>query len=280
MSPLVLTVIIAAAGCAFAWIASLVTGDTSWVDRMWSIIPIIYVWVFAAAAHLGNARLDVLAALVTVWGVRLTYNFARKGGYIGVEDYRWAVIRSSMRPWQFQLFNLFFIVIYQNALLVLITLPAWTAYQHRSTSFGALDYVLTLLFILFTIGETVADQQQWDFHQWKNAEVEAGRTPNPRFLQSGLFRFARHPNYFFELAQWWVVFFFGAVAARSILEWNVIGPFLLTLLFVGSTRFTEKISLSHYPEYELYQRSTSAVIPWFAHSVAVVQELESEGHRT
>ena len=276
MSPLLLAVFVAAAACAFAWIASLATGDTSWVDRMWSIVPVIYVWVFAAKANLDNARLDVVAALITVWGARLTFNFARKGGYSGVEDYRWAVLRSSMRPWQFQLFNLFFIVLYQNALLVLITLPAWTAYQHRSTAFGPIDLLLTLLFLLFTIGETVADQQQWNFHQGKIAEVHAGRTPNPRFLQSGLFRFSRHPNYFFELAQWWVVFLFGAVAGRSVLEWTVIGPFLLTLLFVGSTRFTEKISLSRYPEYELFQRSTSAVVPWFAHSVAIVQVSETK----
>jgi steroid 5-alpha reductase family enzyme len=270
MSPLVLTVLIAAAACAFAWIASLVTGDTSWVDRLWSIVPVIYVWVFAARAQLTDARLDVMAALVTVWGVRLTYNFARRGGYRGVEDYRWAVLRSSMRPWQFQLFNLFFIVLYQNALLVLITLPAWTAYQHRTTPFGPLDALLALLFFLSTLGETVADQQQWDFHQWKSAEVLAGRTPNPRFLQSGLFRFSRHPNYFFELAQWWVVFFFGAWAARSVLQWTVAGPFLLTLLFVGSTRFTEKISISRYPEYQLFQRSTSAIVPWFARRIAIV----------
>jgi steroid 5-alpha reductase family enzyme len=276
VSPLLLSVLIAAAACTFAWTASLVTGDTSWVDRMWSIVPVIYLWVFAARAHLANARLDVMAALVTAWGVRLTYNFARKGGYRGVEDYRWAVLRSSMHPWQFQLFNLFFIVLYQNALLVLITLPAWTAYQHRSTAFGPIDALLTVLFLLFTIGETVADQQQWNFHQWKSGEVTAGRTPNPRFLRSGLFRYSRHPNYFFELAQWWVVFLFGAVAARSVLEWTVLGPLLLTLLFVGSTRFTEKISLSRYPEYELFQRSTSAVVPWFAHSVAVVQVSESE----
>jgi len=271
MSPLLLTVLVAALACAFAWIASLLTGDTSWVDRMWSIVPVIYVWIFAAKAHLGNARLDVVATLVTAWGVRLTYNFARKGGYSGVEDYRWAVLRSSMNWWQFQLFNLFFIVLYQNALLVLIALPAWTAFQHRSTSFNGLDVLLIVLFVLFGVGESVADQQQWEFQEWKVAEVEAGRTPNPRFLQSGLFRFSRHPNYFFEIAQWWVVFFFGAIAAQSVLEWTVIGPLLLTLLFVGSTRFTEKISLSHYPEYELFQRSTSAVIPWFAHSVAIVQ---------
>jgi len=279
MSPLVLVVIIAAVASAFAWIASLATGDTSWVDRMWSIVPVIYVWVFASSARLTNARLDVVAALVTVWGVRLTYNFARKGGYRGVEDYRWSVLRASMRRWQFQLFNLFFIVLYQNALLVLITLPAWTAYQHRSISFGPLDLLLTVLFFLFTLGETVADQQQWNFQQWKKAEESDGRTPNPRFLQTGLFRFSRHPNYFFELAQWWVVFLFGVVAARSALQWTAIGPCLLTLLFVGSTRFTEKISVSHYPEYELFRRSTSAVVPWFAHSVAIVQELEIEEHR-
>jgi len=275
MSPLLLTGLIAAVACAFAWIASLVTGDTSWVDRMWSIVPVIYVWIFAAKSHLDSPRLDVMTALVTVWGVRLTYNFARKGGYRGVEDYRWAVLRASMGPWKFQLFNLFFIVLYQNALLVLISLPAWTAYQHRATAFSAIDLLLTLLFVLFTVAETVADQQQWDFQQWKNAEVRAGRIPNPRFLQSGLFRFSRHPNYFFEIAQWWVVFLFGAVAARSILDWTVIGPFLLTLLFVGSTRFTEKISLSRYPEYEFFQRSTSAVVPWFAHSIAIVQVPET-----
>ncbi len=275
MSPLTLTVVIAAAPCVFAWTASLVTGDTSWVDRMWSIVPIIYLWVFAGAAHLTNARLDVMAALISVWGVRLTYNFARKGGYRGVEDYRWVVLRGSMSRWQFQLFNLFFIVLYQNALLVLITLPAWTAYQHRATKFGAFDYLLTLLFLLFTIGEAIADQQQWDFHVWKRAEAEAGRAPNPRFLQGGLFRFSRHPNYFFEIAQWWVVFFFGVVAARSTLQWTVIGPILLTLLFVGSTRFTEKISRSHYPEYELFQRSTSAVVPWFTRSVVIVQVEET-----
>jgi steroid 5-alpha reductase family enzyme len=216
-----------------------------------------------------------MAVLVTLWGVRLTYNFARKGGYRGVEDYRWEVLRSSMRPWQFQFFNLFFIVLYQNALLVLITLPAWTAYQHRSTPFGPFDVLLATLFLVFIIGETVADQQQWNFQQWKSAEVRAGRTPNPRFLQSGLFRFSRHPNYFFELAQWWVAYLFAVTAARSIFEWTALGPILLTLLFVGSTRFTEKISLAHYPEYELFQRSTSAVIPWFAHSVAIVQVPES-----
>jgi steroid 5-alpha reductase family enzyme len=262
MSPLALVVIIGGVACAGAWIASLVTGDTSWVDRLWSIVPMIYLWVFAGSAHLHSARLDVMAIVVSVWGIRLTYNFARKGGYSGVEDYRWAVLRASMTRWQFQLFNLFFIVLYQNALLVLIALPAWTAYQHRGTSFDVLDVLLTLAFLSCTIAETVADQEQWDFQARKRAQIAAGQDPKPRFVQTGLFRYSRHPNYFFEIAQWWLIFLFGAVAARSVVEWTVLGPFLLTLLFIGSTRFTEKISLSHYPEYAIYQQTTSPVVPW------------------
>lgn len=272
MTPLIVVVITSAVGCAFAWIASLLTADTSWVDRMWSIVPVIYVWEFAGAAHLHSARLNVMAFVVTIWGARLTYNFARKGGYSGVEDYRWAVLRDTMSKGLFQLFNLFFIVLYQNALLVLITLPTWTAYQHKSKPFTIADVLLCVLFLACTGAETVADQQQWNFQTAKRSTIEAGGVPDQKFVQTGLFRFSRHPNYFFEIAQWWLLFFFGVVAARSIVEWTILGPVLLTLLFIGSTRFTEKISLSHYPEYARYQRSTSAVIPWFPfRGVLVVQ---------
>jgi len=262
MTPLVLVILLASGLGVFAWIASLLTGDTSWVDRLWSIVPVAYVWVFAAFASWTNTRLDIMATLVTVWGVRLTFNFARRGGYSGMEDYRWYMLQSRMSRWQFQFFNLFFIVIYQNMLLVLITLPALTAYQHRTTVFNVGDGLLAALFLALTVGETIADQQQWDFQSWKRHEVESGRDPYPRFVQTGLFRFSRHPNYFFEIAQWWVIFLLGVVAADSALQWTVIGAVLLTLLFVGSTSFTESITLLRYPEYAQYQRTTSAVIPF------------------
>ena len=272
MTPILLVTLISSAVCVIAWFASLITGDTSWVDRIWSVVPAVYVWVFAGFAHLENTRLDAMAVIVTIWGARLTFNFARKGGYSGVEDYRWAILRSSMTRWQFQIFNLLFIVLYQNFLLVLISLPAYTAFENRHTAFGFFDLVLVVLFLACTVGETIADQQQWDFHQKKNAVVSAGGTPPEQFLQTGLFRYARHPNYFFELAQWWLLFFMGALAARSLAEWTVIGVVLLTALFVGSTNFTEKISLSKYPDYANYQKSTSAIIPWFPRSERRVAE--------
>jgi steroid 5-alpha reductase family enzyme len=248
--------------CLFVWIASLITHDHSWVDRLWSIVPVAYVWIFAGFAGLANARLDVMAALVTVWGARLTFNFARKGGYRGVEDYRWAILKARMPRWQFEIFNFFFIVLWQNLILLLIALPALTAYQHQSTPFGGWDVLVAVVFLAFTLGETVADQQQWNFHAWKKAETDAGRRPHPRFLQTGLWRFSRHPNFFFEQAQWWTLFFFGVVAAGSILQWTVIGAVLLTTLFIGSTVFTESITKSKYPEYAAYQWTTSAIIPF------------------
>jgi steroid 5-alpha reductase family enzyme len=209
--------------------------------------------------------------LVALWGGRLTFNFARKGGYArGGEDYRWGVLRARMPRWQFELFNLFFISIYQNIILLLICLPAYTALHNRSP-FGKLDALATVVFVALLAGETVADQQQWNFQRWKRTEQAAGRDPWPRFLQSGLFRYSRHPNFFFEQAQWWMVFVFGAIAAGSLWQWTVLGAVLLTALFVGSTVFTESISQSRYPEYADYRATTSPVIPWFPKRLPVTR---------
>jgi len=264
MDPLVLVLIAAGIASAFCWIASLITKDTSWVDRLWSIVPVVYVWIFAIAGITAGddaVRLIVMAVLVSAWGARLTFNFARKGGYTGMEDYRWAILRGRMKPWQFQVFNLFFIVLYQNALLVLITLPAYIAFLHP-VPFGGWDAAFSALFAAFLFGEFIADQQQWDFHRAKKA---AGGTLEPGFLTTGMFAYSRHPNFFFEQAQWWAFYALGAVAlvadGGSWLNWTIAGPALLTVLFIGSTVFTESISAAKYPAYREYQRTTSMLVP-------------------
>jgi steroid 5-alpha reductase family enzyme len=248
--------------CALTWVLSLLTREYSWVDRIWSISPWVYIWI-VAAHDLHSARLVAMAVVTTLWGVRLTFNFARKGGYSGVEDYRWAVLRARMSRWQFQLFNLFFIVLYQNVLLLAIALPAYDAYVHRATAFNAIDVVLIAAFLALLIGETIADQQQWTFHQAKDRARREGRDPSPGFLQTGLFAVSRHPNYFCEIAQWWVIFLFAVNAACSAWRWDGLGAIFLTLLFIGSTRFTEEISSSKYPDYRHYQARVSAIVPWF-----------------
>jgi len=269
MDPLTLVLIVFGVACAFCWVTSLITKDTSWVDRLWSIVPVVYVWIFAVAGITAGedaTRLVLMAVLVTAWGARLTFNFARKGGYSGMEDYRWAILRARMKPWQFQVFNLLFIVLYQNALLVLITLPALVAWQNPAPLNGW-DVAFAVLFAAFLVGEFTADQQQWNFHQ---AKKRAGGHLEPGFLTTGLFRVSRHPNFFFEQAQWWVFYALGATAAVAsglglwggAINWTILGAALLTVLFIGSTIFTESISASKYPAYAEYRRTTSMLVPW------------------
>jgi steroid 5-alpha reductase family enzyme len=125
---------------------------------------------------------------------------------------------------------------------------------------GPLDGALAVLFVSALVGEILADQQQWEFYRRKR-EGEPGATADG-FLHEGLFHYSRHPNYFFEMSMWWLMFGFGAVAAASLLQWSITGAVLLTVLFVGSTIMTERISASKYPRYADYQALTSPIVPW------------------
>ena len=262
MAPLWTCVILTLGFALLAWVLTLLTQDASWVDRQWSIVPWIYAWVIACFAGGTNLRLDLMAVVATIWGLRLTFNFARKGGYSGMEDYRWESVRSKMRPWQWQLFNFFFIDLFQHGLLLLIALPAWTAYQHRNQPMRASDWILLTLFLSCTVGETIADQQQWNFHKRKASAATQGTVLEPPFCTSGLFSISRHPNFFFEQTQWWLFFGIGAATAGSILQWTIAGPLLLSLLFIGSTNLTEKLSLAKYPNYADYRRDVPRTIPF------------------
>nr|WP_219907939.1 DUF1295 domain-containing protein [Enhygromyxa salina] len=258
LSNAMLACAVVAASC---WLLSVVTREYSWVDRVWSITPVGYVAYFAWASG-WTPRLVLLAALVLCWGARLTFNYARKGGYApGGEDYRWAALRQGMSPKAFQVFNIAFIAGFQNALLLALSVPAWAAAKHP-TPLGWVDGLLTLVFLGVLGLETLADQQQWQFQTNKRAALERGESPAP-FLTTGLFRFSRHPNFFAEQALWWVVAAFALAAGSR--EWAAIftGPVVLVALFYGSTGFTEALTLRKYPSYADYQRTTSKLIPWW-----------------
>ena len=255
MNALELNLWILAGISAATWLASVLTKEYSWVDRIWSIAPIAYLWVFAAGENFESTRLNVMAVCVTLWGARLTFNFARKGGYAkGGEDYRWPILRQRMSPAVYQLFNIVFIVVFQNALIFGMTVPAYFA--NPDLPFGASDLGWAALFLGLLAFETIADQQQWNFHQDKKAGKASG------FLKTGLFSVSRHPNFFAEQGQWWVLYFWAATATGVLWHWSIAGAFVLTALFAGSLRFTEEISAGKYPEYRDYQKRVSALIPW------------------
>jgi len=244
--------------CALTWLTSIITKEYSWVDRIWSIIPAVYLWVFSYGASFNDPRVNLMAVLVTLWAIRLTFNFARKGGYApGGEDYRWAILRKKMSPVVYQIFNIFFIVIFQNALLLAITLPANQALENPG-ALGWADFVFAGAFFALLVVEFIADQQQWNFHQLK----KQGKTEKG-FLDKGLFAYSRHPNFFAEQGQWWVLALWGFTVANFSQPEYLLGVVFLTALFLGSARFTEQISLGKYPEYKEYQSKVSMMVPWF-----------------
>lgn len=262
--PFLTALAIAATFAAICWLLSIVTREYSWVDRLWSIAPVIYAVHFAGHAGFADARLDLIAILIAVWGVRLTYNYARKGGYErGGEDYRWEEIQEQISPTWFQALNLTFIAPFQNLLLLFIVAPAYVAYQNLGTPLNTIDYSAAAVFLLLLSGETIADEQQWRFQSARRERKARGETPEAEFITTGLFRYSRHPNFFCEQAMWWTVYAFSIAAGAPWLNWSIVGAATLVGLFQGSTWLTERISARKYPAYRDYQLTTSRLIPWF-----------------
>ena len=266
--------IIAACSAAFCFIVGELTGNNSQMDKLWSLLPIAYTWVIAAKGGM-STRLVVMAVLATLWGIRLTVNFARKGAYKlkfweGVEDYRWAVVRSGpafRNRWAWMAFDLGFISIYQNALVLMTTFPALVA-MTSDVAFGWVDCIAAILMLGFIIWETIADEQQWAFQKKKWAMIAEGRkledlpAPyNKGFNTTGLWSRSRHPNYFAEQGTWVAFYIFSIGAGTGIINWSVIGALLLMVLFQGSSSLAEGISSSKYPEYDTYCRSVPRFFP-------------------
>jgi len=258
---------------AYCFIIGEVTDNKSQVDKLWSIIPIVYVAIIASYGDF-SPRLIIMTVLVALWGIRLTYNFSRTGAFSikfweGEEDYRWQILREKpefQARWKWTLFNLFFISGYQNILILLFTLPALVVLQSNNTPLGVLDYLATGLMLFFIIYETVADEQHYKFQSKKHTLIKSNTKLTgdykKGFLDKGLWAFSRHPNYWAEQSIWIAFYLFSVAATGQWINWSIAGCLLLLVLFQGSSDFSEEISASKYPEYKNYQKKVSRFIPW------------------
>ena len=245
------------------WLLSVITREYSWVDRIWPICPVVFCLLVASADNFSSARVNLMTALVFLWGARLTFNYARKGGFKkGGEDYRWIVIQQQLGPVGFQVLNVAFIAPGQLLLVWLFASPIHQAWLWRQQPLNWLDAVAAALFLLLYFFEALADEQMWRFQENKRQRIAAGQAIDQPFITTGLFRYSRHPNYFCEIGMWWVFYLFAVAGSGQWLHWTGLGCISLTLLFIASTRLTESISADRYPGYVDYQRSTPALIPW------------------
>jgi steroid 5-alpha reductase family enzyme len=273
-------------------VISEINKNYSQVDRIWSILPVIYNCHYALWAHLQGypaQKLDHIVAVSVIWGLRLTFNYWRKGGYsVGSEDYRWEVLRKYLSPPVMFLFNVLFISLAQNILLFLITTPTYVLLltsRLKEEGMSYFDIFFSRFMLLVVVLEFFADQQQWNFHQAKKEYSETAK-PVPGysreeldrgFLTSGLWGWSRHPNFAAEQAFWVSLYQWCCCETDSYMNWTFLGAMSYMILFQASTWFTESISAKKYPDYRYYQKQVGKFLPkWSSLKLDNAEEVVSE----
>jgi steroid 5-alpha reductase family enzyme len=252
MALLQLSFYAALAFAALVFVVGEVTGNYSQVDKLWSILPVLYTFFYAYYSGY-NGRLLLQSACTLVWGARLTYNFASKGGYHwpriwdGEEDYRWPVLRAKIPAFQnktvWRVFHLLFIALYQNILLWVITVPAVAAWS--DVALNRYDFIAAAAMLSFIYIETLADRQQNSFQARKRACLARGDRSSPEvktgFVTEGLWAYSRHPNYCCEQGIWFAYYCFSLSSSKRWINITILGPLLLVSLFAASARFSEQV---------------------------------------
>lgn len=212
----------------------------------------IVAWVAWTVADDPGTRQTLAAALVTVWGLRLSIHLSIRNLGKG-EDYRYQAMR---RRWgkRFPLVSLGTVFVLQALLMWIVSLPI------QVTMVNAPDtaWLAWLGVAIWAVGfffETVGDLQL--------ARFKADPDNKGKVMDRGLWRYTRHPNYFGDFAVWWGLFLV-AVTGVSML-WTIVGPILMSflLLRVSGVAMLEKTIGKRRPGYDEYAERTNAFFPWF-----------------
>ncbi len=224
--------------------------DNSYVDIAWGFgfaLVSIYLLIIE---KLSMAEI-IPSLLIIIWGFRLTIHIAERK--IGKpEDFRYAKWRDE---WQFFYIRSFFqIFLFQALLMYIIIFPLIKIYSQDNLKMGPVYYLGIIVWIIGFLFEVIGD---WQLRKFKQKKINKGH-----IIQSGLWKYTRHPNYFGESTVWWGIFLIATGAGTSFLV--IISPLLITylLLFVSGVPLLEK----HYEdnsEYQEYAKKTNKFLPWF-----------------
>ncbi len=225
------------------------------VDIAWSYAFAALALFYALLAPGWTRRKALITTMAVLWSLRLgTHLYRRVMGHHPVEDGRYGQLRKdwagNFAPKMFGFFQL------QAGSVVLLGVAFFVACLNPAPRLHPLEIAGALLWLLALTGESLADRQLAAF---KHAPANKGRV-----CADGLWRFSRHPNYFFEWLIWVAYFLFALASPHGWVA--VIGPvsILFLLLRVTGIPLTEEQSLrSKGDAYRRYQQTTSAFVPWF-----------------
>jgi len=195
-----------------------------------------------------SARISLLAALTTLWGVRLSWHLARRN-HGRPEDPRYAAMRVAYGP-RFWWISLFTIFLLQGAILWFVSLPLQVAaVRDLPRAVSIADVLGTVLWSVGFLFESVGD---WQLARFKADPANAGKV-----LDRGLWRYTRHPNYFGDCCVWWGLYLSSAAA------WTIASPVVITLLLlkVSGVALLERTIADRRPDYAAYQARTNAFFP-------------------
>ncbi len=247
-------------GCAlllvlFALVWGICTriNNYGFLDAVWSLSVAILAPLYAYLGTGDPMRRASFAFAGTIWSLRLgLYMLLRVWRHHSQEDRRYRTLRARW-PGTFR-FLLFFEL--QALIATVFSLPFLLAAYNPRPFPDALEVCGLVLALAATSGETMAD--------WQAQHFKAQPVNRNKIVNTGLWRYSRHPNYFFESLVWWGFF---VAALDSPHGWiTLVCPVLMLyfLLKVTGIPLTEKHSLESRGEaYRAYQRSTSRFLPWF-----------------
>ena len=253
LSAFTVSVVIVVAAKTFAWLLQIQTKNGGLVDAVWAItlggLAALYALTGTAPAE---TRL-LLAMMGGAWGLRLGWHlWVRNWGK--PEDFRYAQFRKDWGPqvnvkmfWFFQFQNIFTLLLSASAFIVV-------AYRPDAAPLWAV-VLAVLIWLISVIGEGIADAQM---ERFRGNPANKGKV-----CRDGLWRYSRHPNYFFETVHWlaYIPLAIGAPHAWVTLGAPLVMAFLLTKL--SGMPLLEKEMAARKPGYAEYVAKTSSLIPWF-----------------
>lgn len=231
------------------WLLSLVIDDVSFVDSLWSLFFLLAAIVYAAGAAVLAPAAILTIALVAIWSLRLSLHITVRN-WGEPEDSRYQEIRKNNEP-GFRFKSLYIVFGLQGLLAWIISAPLLFAIIDGGR-IGWLEGVAAALWLVGFVFEAGGD--------WQLMKFRANRESDRAVLDSGLWRYTRHPNYFGDACVWWSFWLFAAAAGAW---WTVFAPLLMTFLLVkvSGVAMLEKSIEDRRPEYASYIRRTSAFFP-------------------